>query len=939
MMLLLIVVAATLICLAVSAMGRDGDWRRWGFVAATGATIALVWLGMAVAPQQTDGPYGRLRVTLEALSLRIDNGAAYSLGGDPVADDVVVAARAGARIGRGALPPGVLELIGSDEGVELRLGDQPGPQSHGLVRIRAAGSTDRWLGARPSPAQSVCVAACSSETPTRIDLEDARAYFSDATPASGEALGAQADQLVFTTPEGEAFALDDGADDLLTLRTGEPPVLIDIYEADRGRAPAGEIPGEPGRLTLRRTFAAVVQDGRLILTPQTSQSVSIDNADEEGDRSVLRIAPGFDVSALEGPDERVVGFSLLGRPFAQDLAGVMIDPARQSDQPSVVHNQNGRQLDFASRVEIGARRTAVVSVRPLDFAGGVYPVAALLTSLSLAIFALATWRIRLTDAIAGAAFAAVEFLLAMRLLVAIEGAFVDAAAKAQTSVADAVVAAPLGLLLVLAFHPAGRRQRLGLAALAVTAISALAAAGAAGLASRAILVVAAGVGVTLLFLLARDWRRARETPMHSDAAQDDAPVAGGAPVRRLWEDPWSLYDDLTRDRPLLVLSGMALMICFLRAVLSWIGWREGVLVGNERIALSLLFVPLTLLAFAPLMARAWRGWGEARAGAPRLFGREWRIGPDIGPALIFNLALLIGVFLASYLASDNGFAIYALPVILASLIVFQNDERTDRQRLIDGAAATAVGAVIVVMADVSFSAGWSVVVVLGAAGLAGLACLWLRPRALWLAPAAATTVMLLVVNLPFNLTPTPDVATDIERAISLEDNDLRLLAVLDPQRLADVGTRNAEGLEDTLIHLRSYGDTLLGRGYFNLPDPTVLRAYHLTDNAAAVHLVSPFGRIGAVAFLAVTAALAFLAACAAIRRKDPPPSAWVGGLAALTLSAISIYIVLANLLAAPFTGRNVYFLAPWSMADLVEGLMLVALVLFTLCRREVDAHA
>ena len=41
-MLLLIVVAATLICLAVSAMGRDGDWRRWGFVAATGATLHLV---------------------------------------------------------------------------------------------------------------------------------------------------------------------------------------------------------------------------------------------------------------------------------------------------------------------------------------------------------------------------------------------------------------------------------------------------------------------------------------------------------------------------------------------------------------------------------------------------------------------------------------------------------------------------------------------------------------------------------------------------------------------------------------------------------------------------------------------------------------------------------------------------------------------------------
>ena len=40
----------------------------------------------------------------------------------------------------------------------------------------------------------------------------------------------------------------------------------------------------------------------------------------------------------------------------------------------------------------------------------------LLTTLSLAIFALATWRIRLADPVAGVAFDAVEFLLAMRLL-------------------------------------------------------------------------------------------------------------------------------------------------------------------------------------------------------------------------------------------------------------------------------------------------------------------------------------------------------------------------------------------------------------------------------------------------------------------------------------------------------------------------------------------
>lgn len=931
MMLILLVVTAVLICLAASAMGRDADWRRWGVVAATGATVALVWVGMAVAPHQTDGPYGRLRVTLEALSMRIDDGETYRLGGDPVADDVVVAPRAGVRIGRGALPPGVLELSGTEGDVELRLGDQTGPQSWGLIRIRSRGVPDRWLGAVPSSAQTACVSLCGSGSPNRIDLEDARAYFAETTPAQA---GADPAALIFTTADGEAFTAGAVADDIVVLRPQDRPVLIDVFEADRGRAPAGVIDGEPGRLTLRRTFSAAVRDGRLILTPQTSQSVSIDNADDDGDRSVLRIAPESDVSSLEGPDERVIGFSLLGRPFAQDLAGVMIDAARQSGQASVAHNQNGRQIDFTSRVEIGARRTAVVSVRPLDFVGGVYPLAALLTTLSIAIFALATWRIRLTDPVAGVAFAAVEFLLAMRVLTAIEGAFVDAAAKAQTSVADAVVAVPLGLLLVLALHPGGRRHRIALAALAITAIGALSAAWEADLASRAILVVAAGIGLAVLFVLARDSRLPK--PLSPASVEQDS-ASGGGYWQRLWRDPWGLYDALTRDRPLAVLSAMAVSICLLRGLFSVIGWREGVLVGTERIALSLLFVPLTLLAFAPLIARAWRGWGTNEVKPLVFRGHSLPGSPMVWPVVVFNLALLVGVFLASYLARDNGFAIYALPVILASLVVSQTRERTGRERLIDGAAALAVGLAIVLMADLSFSADWSAWSVLAVTGVAGLVCLVLRPNALWLAPTAATAAMLLVVNLPFDLAPAPDVTTDIESAVSLEDNDLRLLAALDPQRLADIGTRNAEGLEDTLIHLRSYGDTLLGRGYFNLPDPTVLRAYHLTDNAAAVHLVSPFGRVGAAAFLAVTAALGFVGCRAATRRRDVRPSAWLGGLAALTLSSISIYIVLANLLAAPFTGRNVYFLAPWSMADLIEGLMLVALIIVTLSRRETVA--
>ncbi|MBN8553060.1 MAG: hypothetical protein J0L52_09230 [Caulobacterales bacterium] len=941
MMLALILITAVLVCVGASAMADGNRWRRWGLVAATATTGALVWVGMAVAPHQIDGPYERLRISLEAMSLPLEDGAVYRLGGDATSDDIVVAPRAGVRIGRGVLPPGVLEMQVRDGRVELRLGNQPNVGSHGVVRIRPGDGPESWLAATVTDADEACVAQCGSASATFTELEAGRAYFAHATPTRGGDADRSASALVFTDSDGQAFALADDTSDVAVLNPGDNPLQIDILEADQGLPPAGEFEGEPGRLTLRRTFLVHVESNRLILTPQTPQSVSIDPAGDH-DRSVLRIAPESEIPP-EGAAERVIGFSMLGQSFSHDLAGVVIDAARMSDQVSLVYNQGGGRQAFQQRTEIGAGRIAMISVRPLDFRGGVYPFAPLITTFALVAFALGTWRIRLSDPLAGVAFATVELVLVMRLLVAMEGAFVDAAVKAETSVADALIAIPLGLLVVLASHSQGRRHWAALAALAVTIASAWWIARQADLAGFGIglVVVLAFAGVVVL--LAHD----RLVGHRSSAAQADRDrpmqVDGAFLVRDLLT-PWAFYDRLTRARPITTLAVLIMVILFLRGLFAFLNWREGIFVGGERIALSLLFVPLTLIAFAPMMSSVWRGRlsvGTIQDGSSSGWLRLWTAAI---PAFLLNVGLALGVLVASGIARDNGFAIFALPVILASVIVAQNARRTGRQRLVDGAVALAAALTIILVADQLLSNDWRVWPLTGEewklwplaplAFLIGGLLLVFRHQALWLAPAAATAAMLLVVNLPFELSPPRNTSTDLASALSFEDNDLRLLAALNPQRLSDVGTRNAEGLEDTLIHLRSYGNTLLGRGYFNLPDPTVLRPYHLTDNAAAVHLVSPFGRVGAAAFLAVTAALAFSACWAATRRPNPAPSAWVGVLAALTLSSISIYIVLANLLAAPFTGRNVYFLAPWSMADFIEGLMLVSLVLLTLSRTQ-----
>jgi len=929
MMLVLLLVTALLIWPSALTLGQRSDWRRWGVVVSTVTTGLLVIVAMQVAPQQTDGPYGRLRVTLEAMSFELAPAATYSLGGDPSVDDVVIAPRAGARIGRGVLPAGVMTATVEGDAVTLRAPASSGDGSRGLVSVRADETPDAWLGSAPVAARSACVLRCESTTARQIDLEDGRAYFDATTPVAGRA-GATAGGLVFTTPEGEPRRFTGGGDVEVTIRAGDPERTIDIFEAEPGRAPVGEIEGEPGRITLRRSFAVAIVDGRLVLTPRTSQSVSIGNDQTSGDRSILRIVPGGDGAMFEGSGERVVGFSLLGNAFANDLAGVLIDPARSSNEDSIVRGQGDGEGAFRGDVEIGTGRMVRVSVQPLDFAGGIYPIAAAIVALSLMVFGLATYKIRLAEPVAGVTFAAVEFLLAMRLLVAVEGAFVDAAVKAQTSVANAFVAVPLVLGVVLVLHPQGRRQLFGVGGLAVIAVSALWAAAAAGVASKAIWVVAVALAIGSLVLLGRD----RLTP--SPGVASDGSVAIGRPgwprrlAMALWQDPWRIYDAYTRRCPEAFLLLLATVMLVLRIGSTAFGWREGISVGGERIALSLLFVPLTLLAFAPLLAQA------GVVGQPAT-GRWGWLQSDRGRALALNAAIVVGIFGASRVARDNGFAIFALPVILGAVIAYLQARLEGRKRWIDMAVAAGLGAFLIVFVDQALAREWSRWTILLVAVMGGGLALVARPRALWLLPAATTAAMLLVINLPFELGPQPSAETQIAAAVSLDDNDFRLLAALDPQRLASIGTRSSEGLEDTLIHMRSYGDTQLGRGYFNLPDPTVLRAYHLTDNAAAVHLVSPFGRVGAVAFLAVTAALAFVSVASAARRRPPEPSDWVGTLAALTLSSISVYIVLANLLAAPFTGRNVYFLAPTSMADLIEGLMLIALVIVTLCRREVAA--
>jgi hypothetical protein len=105
----------------------------------------------------------------------------------------------------------------------------------------------------------------------------------------------------------------------------------------------------------------------------------------------------------------------------------------------------------------------------------------------------------------------------------------------------------------------------------------------------------------------------------------------------------------------------------------------------------------------------------------------------------------------------------------------------------------------------------------------------------------------------------------------------------------------------------------------------------MDDNVAAVHLMAPFGRLGAAALLLLLFAQA--------RWADGPPGgpssarSTLGLVSLWTVFFAAAYMVLDNLQLLPFTGKNIYFLSPASTGDLWEGTVMFALGLFAVTER------
>ena len=218
---------------------------------------------------------------------------------------------------------------------------------------------------------------------------------------------------------------------------------------------------------------------------------------------------------------------------------------------------------------------------------------------------------------------------------------------------------------------------------------------------------------------------------------------------------------------------------------------------------------------------------------------------------------------------------------------------------------------------------------------------WFAIRAIWakraviaaplslfaLAPLGVVAIGLFWASEPI-AQPGSDGATARHMADAVEWNrrdQVRLLRFTAPEKLELLGNRLSFEMLDQAASLEPLVRSFAGKGYL---EPSrvrrPIRDYQYNDNLLAIHIMWPFGRAGAMALLVfITGAVWALAPRQRSGELSVPGA--VSIIAATTVSWAAIYMTLANLNLAPFTGRNVYLLAVTSGGDAIEGLAMVVI--------------
>jgi hypothetical protein len=620
---------------------------------------------------------------------------------------------------------------------------------------------------------------------------------------------------------------------------------------------------------------------------------------DEGERLV--VSGGVDFAS----QDRIVRFAGLPESLTRTVASLELrgDGVRVESP----HGLLG-EVGFGRPVELGSRDGLTVVVH--RGAARTRPVGLLLLT-GLAVAALAApWHRRPGSV---ALLGAVAFLTVARLLFGWAASQLPPFSRESLLLALwALPAVPAVVLAADAFgrwsgsrREAGRRElwsALALAAFAVLAAVPELGRLSPGLALGAALPLAAALALPLAALL--------------------APAAGRWSPERL--ERFLVPPDERR------LFAAAFLVYGVRLAAALAGWREAVIAGGTRFALSVLYVPALVVLLALGCARlstllAERG-GVSRP-APAAVERRVR-------TLVVYLVTVLALHAATgAMATDLGIAIYLLPAALA----------------------------------------------LAGLGWEGYRLLGRREGRAWTLGLVAPLLVIAVgLAVPMAVLRAGEVVLDRDlgvrrladpEAVVRERKLLRLLQYLDPARLPEIGTRDAEGVAQHLAVMDTYAQRgVFGEGFMAVPVVPAFRQTALNDNAAAVYVFGQFGLLGALAMILAYGTLLVpvlppsrARSWAPIQARDPAPAPaaplerpvpvgpiGAGGaaaaaagsaalLAALVFAGGSLYILAANAQLLPFTGRNLYLLGLNGLSDVYEGGLLLALVAWGSARAEAAA--
>lgn len=924
----LIVLVAALSLLLIAMAPRV--WRWLAFVAPLAAGFLLWWLLHPVQPQATPaGGYGAVKVTLLDLTLAPDEpltmggaGAMIAMAtptddSSPPVDDIMFRLE---RDGSGL----VLRRLGSADVIALvepsrasvlqrlqtffQTGSSPGPRWLGVRPLRNIGRCDSpyictWyeqLGAWARPKRP-CLAVRDGKGPI-LPMARGRSYQQTDNgftwAGSGPNCPAPGAEETALMAAGTGLVQPATADDSIRIEPGDTLTFFRLLPSPPVIGDLGAESGTVERLT-SLTVSLVAADGAAegqAAAPRADRiavrfarpPVQRFLADRLPDR--LRLGSNDDVGAAATPDSEVALFRVLGRPFRADLAPVELDRRGIS-----IANGAADASDNELRVN-GERHQLRFDVVRTSFAAD-YAIRSLALA-ALAMGVVVSLRLRLASPAAAVLFGALDILLAMRLVIAAEGAISDPELAGQAYPANALLAMcalPPLLALLWPATPDGTVKGWTIVAwvppvIALTVLIGLAAFPAAGTdawVATAVMGVAATIWWGVRWWLAR--RKANppsEQRGHDAASRHVFRTFGGAVV-------------------------MAIVLVSLR-----IAFREAVTVAGVRIATSLLITPMTLAGFA---------WLFSRIASLSELGKGWNL-------FAFG-TLLAALVVGSLAASDSGYAIMLWPVAIGAALLWAG--LSDRP-VPDLTAAALVASVLVIGGVLWLNdTGWHGLAVVGIAAAIVIAALWwLRPAwtTLWPLPAAGFALLAVAIALVAHL-PLPTGAVGLAEANRIERNLARVYAALAPDRFATVGTRFSmefAGVQ-AVVHDYATPGRPAGDGYLTVAEPvSAIHDTHQTDHVAAVHLLGPHGWLAALAVLLLEATLVIMV----WRWRAPGFAGWLALLAALSIFLVSGYMVLANLGTMPFTGRNMYLLAPLSIGDVIESWLLLALITIGLRREQ-----